>query len=68
MYSVVIFFSGPATKWGGRISDMEVIARRESPWLWLARWSAQSLLSTLNANRCGYAILRGGEQIETVTQ
>lgn len=67
-FKVAIYFAGPMTKWSGKLQDEEVIARHRYPWLWLARWVGRSTMKNLNANRCGYAIFRGSELIESHNQ
>lgn len=68
MYKVVVYFASPRTKWAGKIHDEDVIAGYRYRRLWLARWIARSVINNLNAKRCGYAIFRGTELVESVEQ
>lgn len=68
MYKVLIYFASPRTKWAGKIHDDDVISGYRYRWLFVARWVARSVMSNLNAQRCGYAIFRGSELIESVEQ
>lgn len=64
MISVVVYFHGPATDWGEKIAEREIIARHEVPLLWIARMKARSIIGGLNSGRCGYVLLRGETELE----
>jgi len=62
----VVYFSGPRTKWSGRIDDSEVIARISTRFQWLAGMLARSTHARLDPHRCGYAVLADGLAIEHI--
>lgn len=66
MYESVIYFRGPKTMWAGKVSEDEVIARRESKYLWFARSYARELHGSLDPTRCGYIVLKDSEVLEHV--
>jgi len=64
MFEGVIYFAGPKSRWSGAIDDTELVARVSAPWRWLARLHLLNVHGSLDASRCGYALLRDGEVIE----
>ena len=64
MYSGVIYVAGPKSRWAGRIDEDDIIAHVGGPWRWLARLYLLNIHGSLDASRCGYALLRDGECVE----
>lgn len=64
MYSGVVYFAGPRSRWSGRMDDSEVIARVSAPWRWLASLLTLSLFRQLDDSKCGYALMDGGTCLE----
>lgn len=61
----VIYFHGPATQWGNRIDEREIIARYTAPYLWMVRLVVRSAHARLDSTRCGYVISsHDGQTIE----
>lgn len=60
-YEAVVYFASPRTVWAGKVHDEDVIARRQHRWRWLARLDARSTWARLDAERCGYALLKNGD-------
>jgi hypothetical protein len=62
----VVYFNGPATQWGRKVDEREVIARRSFPVAFLAHWFARSTHSNLDPARCGYVVRKGGVELKHV--
>lgn len=63
-YYGVVYFAGPLSRFAGRIDEREVIARIRAPWRWLALVQLLSAHGSLDASKCGYALMRDGVCIE----
>ncbi len=64
MYTLTLYFDGTRTRWAGKVCQDEVIAQEDFPWLWLARWRANSLMKPLHPGRVAWVISLDGESIE----
>lgn len=70
MFSGVIYFAGPRTRWPGRddrsrIHPSEIIATTPPlPWRWLARRTLLATFNALDPTRCGYALMHGDDCVE----
>lgn len=62
----IVYFSGPESQWSGKVSEREIIARRSFRWKWAARAFAKAAHRNLDPARCGYAVFKGGIEIEHV--
>jgi hypothetical protein len=66
MYEAVVYFASPRTQWSGKVHTDDVIVRRPHRWAWLARMDARSTHARLDPQRCGYAVIRDGKELEHV--
>ena len=55
-YDSVVYFAGPRSKWSGKVSEDEIIARRQVPFLWAGLFWARSACRQLNMTRVGIAV------------
>lgn len=64
MFTWVIYFAGPRTRWSARIDAEEIIAQGAAPWRWLARTTMLGTFRGLDASKCGYALMAADVCIE----
>jgi hypothetical protein len=67
MFESAVYFYGPKTSWANHPHEEEIIARFSSRFRFLAALFARSLHERLDPMRCGYAVMRAGAVIESVT-
>lgn len=65
-YEAIVYFAGPKTIWSGKVAEEEILIRRESRYLWLARSLAQSAYQLLDPTRVGYVVMKDGREVEHV--
>ena len=65
-YEAIVYFASPRTRWSMKVQEDDVIMRRPYLWRWLARFEARSLHAQLDPEKCGYVVLRDGEELEHV--
>jgi hypothetical protein len=65
-YEAVVYFASPRTRWSMKVQEEDVILRRSVPWLWLARRIARGVHAQLDASKCGYVVLKDGDEVEHV--
>jgi hypothetical protein len=69
-YYGVIYFPGPATRWGGKVVEFETLHKtRPVQWRWLARAQVLAVWRSLNQGRAGYALIEvSGKSAEVIEQ
>jgi hypothetical protein len=65
-YDAVVYFAGPLTKWRKKVAEEEIIARKQSPYRFLARAFARGTHGSLDPKKCGYVLLQDGNILEHV--
>lgn len=64
MWHGLIYYAGPKSRWSGKVSDSEVIARVFSRWEAIARIRLVSAFTPLDSTKCGYVLMRDGTTVE----